>query len=622
MLTLKAIAVLLMLALCCLSPGALLSRRWRLVPLERLCVAVGLSLLVMYLLAGTVFLCKLDLMWYWLVPGVAAGLGIVGAKDLWRLVSARQVRAPLAAFGLLLVWCLLLLGLTRNYSGGGWCGDWLQHYARAFYYLNHMPPDWQAYGSPMPSRPPMQNVLSVPLLAIFTPSFELLQVIYVFLNSLVFLPCCLIARALVKRGGRSTWLLAVFFAASPLFAENATYTWTKLLPVFYVVLAFWLYLAGARKGDSRRIVLAFVMMACGVLVHFSTAPYLLFLAAHYVLATWRPQRWWQLSAWRGARWGELGLAVALCVLVLASWFAYALVTWGPAGAFKSNTSVTSSRAYAAAELGIDQAKAASIPAGQMALCNAKKVLLNIYDSIVPHPLRSDADRTFMEQESRVGYIRDYTFLIYQTNLILAMGVVGGGAAIWLMIRGLLDRFNTKRERLFWLAMVLFCTPLGVATIGERDCFGLAHICQQPIVLLSAAMLAATFFHLPRWSRLLLIAGLLADFAVGVLLQFHVQNEEFRIFFGPDGQVIGAQTLSGGPRISGLAIAGNAGAKASAGIHFVGDHLADYAGQLEAVLVALFLVAVGLMLRATLRRPTRTLSTRSMPKRKQRSTSCR
>ena len=61
---------------------------------------------------------------------------------------------------------------------------------------------------------------------------------------------------------------------------------------FYVLLGLTLYLAGWRRGDRARLACAFAALSAGVLVHYSAAPYALFLGLHYLVAVFpgRPAR--------------------------------------------------------------------------------------------------------------------------------------------------------------------------------------------------------------------------------------------------------------------------------------------------------------------------------------------
>jgi hypothetical protein len=285
-------------------------------------------------------------------------------------------------------------------------------------------------------------------------------------------------RAFVRRGSRRIPILVGLLACSPMVMQNATYTWTKSLCTFYVILGLWLYLAGLRKNDSLRIVAAFIALAAGMLVHYSAAPYLVFLAAHLAFQ----------ERWRAA------LVAGTCAaLLFGTWLAWSVAHYGARATFGSNTTVTTSQ--------------------QIRDSNARKILLNLRDTIIPHPLRNFS---IYRDQREAGYVRDYFFLMYQTNLIIAMGMVGGFAIVFLFMRS---------RDIFWFAFVSFVVLLGVAVVGERDAAGSAHLTLQPLIVLGLTFLAARFFTLGPFARVTVILGCMADLAFGVFLQYDLENYE-------------------------------------------------------------------------------------------------
>ena len=122
--------------------------------------------------------------------------------------------------------------------------------------------------------------------------------------------------------------------------ENATYPWTKSLTVFYVVLALWFYLAAQRKHDSPRMVAAFVMLAMGLLVHYSAGPYIAVLAVHYlirVFPTGLPTPLARTGTNRRFLWA-----------LLATWFGWSMMAYGVKGTLSANTPIRSAQDIRAA----------------------------------------------------------------------------------------------------------------------------------------------------------------------------------------------------------------------------------------------------------------------------------
>lgn len=495
MLVLKLGMLLLLLGVCVFSPGFFFVRRFRWTPLEKLCASIGTSLIFLYLASAVIY--GLGLNWSvccWCVSGVCAALLAIAAADFRQLTADPSVRSGLYGFGFLLLWTLLILAMIRNYSGGGWSTDWLEHFQRVLYFLHRFPkasPLVEGYA--VPARPPMMNLLGAFFLAQTSDRFECFQLAFAFLNLLVFLPCYLIAPAVAFRGRRRVAPLVALFAASPVVMQNTSYPWTKLLAVFYVILALWFYLRGWRKGSTSRMTAAFAFLAAGMLVHYSTGPYFLFLGLHYILFVFwkRPDKWRELAAVAGAG-----------GLLLATWLVWSLAAYGVHSTVASNTSVTPSQ---------------HVEGGNLA-----KIAANFFDTVVPHPLRSDASTGILQQPSAIGYFRDYFFLLYQTNAIFGIGLLAGPIALYLLYQGWRRKKGPWR---FWFALIAFCLVVGVAVHGERETFGVAHVTLQPLLLLGLCLLAGSFATMPRALGWIVVVGCAIDFAVGVTPQVIVENME-------------------------------------------------------------------------------------------------
>ncbi len=483
-------------SVCSFAPGFALVRKltWR--PLEKLCVAIAASLILIYLFAWAVFC---------LAPGsetgafraagcVAAALALWHWREIRKLALSFGARQALAGYGFLVIWSLPVLATIRNFSGAGWGGDWLEHFQRSLFFLHHLPTGIPiAGGYIMPARPPMMNVLSTFFLGQFTERFEIFQLVFTLLNLVAFLPCCLLMRAIVKSRRSRYFPLIALFALNPMMMENAWYPWTKLLAVFYILFALWLYLAALRKTDSLRLVSAFVCLAAGLLVHYSAGPYVVFLAGHYLF---------RVFVQRPHRFRELALISVSCGLLLATWFGWSLKAYGFHDTFESNTSVAASQKYEGSTAG--------------------KIAGNMLATVLPAILHNPESLTMFDQPNKWGQLRDNAFVVYQTNLIFGMGVVGGPFVLWLLFRAFRKPAIRTPEQNFWLVFLPVIFVLGIAVVGEPDLMGLAHLTLMPLEALGITLLAASF----PWSRtaaLLLLAGCLIDFSFGIFLQARVQN---------------------------------------------------------------------------------------------------
>lgn len=500
MLAIQVVVLLALLSVCSFAPGFFFIRRLRWNPLEKLCGAAGLSLILVYLATwclycfvpragGSIFGC---------VSLISVGLGIAARRDIRRLLNSSRVRQALRGFVFLLVWSLLLLAMIRIYSGAAWSGDWVEHFQRSLFFLRHFPisvPIFPNYS--LPARPPMMNIITAFFLGQIGDRFEFYQIIFLFLNLLMFLPCFLIMPALGGARRSRVLPLAALFAANPVTVENIIYSWTKAFTAFYVVLAIWFYLAGWQKNDPWRQLAAFVALSAGLLAHYSAGPYCLFLGLHYLIVFYRQ---------RECSWRRLAMIAAVSAAFLATWFAWSFAAYGARATLTSNTAWVDPRHPESSKV--------------------VEIATNLWDSTMPAVFRNPADMRLIDQRSSEGYLRDRAFLFYQQNLIFSLGIVGGPMVLWLLGRLVTSQEGRhKPEWAFWRAMIPTCVIVGIAVVGEESALGVSHITLLPLTVLGLSFLAANFRSLGRFAALLLIGGCVIDFSLGVFLQVHVESIE-------------------------------------------------------------------------------------------------
>jgi hypothetical protein len=291
--------------------------------------------------------------------------------------------------------------------------------------------------------------------------------------------------------------LVALFAFNPVVMQGATYSWTKSLSSFFVILSLGLYLAALRKNDRLRMPAAFLAAAAGLLVHYMAGPYLLFLALHYLL---------QVFPKRRGRWVELATIAGLGGLLLFTWFGWSLTAYGPNGTFKSNTSVTSAEQYDGN--------------------NLVKIGANLFDTLLPAQVRRGSLlRPSSGEPNQAGLARDNAFAFYQENLIFGMGLAGGPFVLWLLYRFYRrNDVDARPEWRFWRVMIPFCVVAGIAVVGERNFYGSAHLTMLPLEVLGLTLIAASF----PWRRnlaVLLLVGCAVDFGLGVFLQTNIEALE-------------------------------------------------------------------------------------------------
>jgi 4-amino-4-deoxy-L-arabinose transferase-like glycosyltransferase len=467
--------------------------RFRLSPAEAVVAGAALSLLAAWAFAWAVFVSGCPIWVDGVLPFVACVFLVVGRRGVARLLADPAARD--LAVGQLIVtgWCVAWLSFIRNYSGGAWTGDWVEHWERARFFLRQLPGDHLFYGIyQLPARPPLANVLVAAFMAMTAADFAHFQVVTAALCSLAYLPVGLIAGRL---GGRpASRAAAAILMVNPLFLENATYPWTKLPAAFFILSGLYFFLR-VRDGDSgpgRPAVLCALLLGGAVLTHYSAGPYVIVLAAAWVAMGAR--RAWDPGFVRASAAAALAGAC-----VLAPWFAWSVAEYGWRGTFLSNTTVAMGR----------------LPGNPLA-----KMALNLRDSLIPPQLRGFRGTLFV-QTSPWGALRDQFFLVYQLNPLLALGCVGWVAAVREAFRA--ARMAARRDRLFWSLALAGFVAASFAAYGDRDHYGIGHICLQSAVLLGLAFLASRWDGLGRAWRWALLAGWAVDFCLGIALQFAVED---------------------------------------------------------------------------------------------------
>jgi hypothetical protein len=234
--------------------------------------------------------------------------------------------------------------------------------------------------------------------------------------------------------------------------------------------------------------------------------------------------------------------------------------------------------------------------------NAKKIGWNCFYSIVPHPFYLDL-RHFQDefaQPNPWGVIRDYMFLCVQTTLVAAMGSLGGLVVLFQLGKTTFKAaWDTRDQRLFWLAFILICTFGTIATLPTLGRFGGAHACSQPLVYLGITFLAAGFFILPRRLRYIVICGSIIDFLLGIFLHFSLQHITIQLI-AARGSIIVAPSMD----LLNQTAVGNNLMKLSRNYTFWGDHFGSSPVVLQVTTAILFDILLYLLLCTALAARTR------------------
>jgi len=539
---------------------------------EKIALAPGVALVVLYLAAFAIYVFRLPALCFLLLPA-AAGAGFVWRRHA--IVAALRdpgTRSLLGAYAIWSGWALGFLALVRCYFGigAGATGDWLEHYQRTGFFLGHWPLDYRfIWLYSLPARPPLSNLATGALLALSRDTFLYFQIFSTLQSTLVLLPGWLLCRRF--NGGRAAAAAFLLLCLlNPLLLHNATYPWTKLVTAYFVLAGLHLFLEGRDRASAARTGAAFWFLTAGLLAHYSAGPYLLVLA---LLHLWAHRRRWFTGAFAAG----LAAAAVPSVLLLATWFGWSWRHYGFAATAASNTAVTSTDVSSAGRF-------------------AAEKLDNVVFSLVPRSLREPGYLPPTEPYVSPAVTADQHFyLFYQLALLSAFGCAGAVLLPWCLARRARDPGIPATSRRFWTWFLAGTILIGIMVKGGRDEDGVANVCLQPVVVLGLAFLAAEYGRLPPRLRGVLWAGAALDFVLGIALHFHVEHLDL---LRP-----GALALTGpGPGGGGLppfwssTILSNLLAKAYFGLEFLGDR-GWPAPLLSALLLCLFLLAARRLLSA-------------------------
>jgi hypothetical protein len=477
-------------------------------PAETVVAGAAFSLILAWAYAWAVFTSGAPLGAYAVLPVAACVFLAVGRRSLARLLADPAARDLAVGQLIVTAWCVAWLSFVTSYSGGAWTGDFVEHWQRALYFMRNWPDSTFIEIYQLPARPPLSNVLTGAFMQMTHADFAHYQVIMGGLSSLAYLPVGLLAG---RYGGRrAIRVAAALVMLNPLFVQNATYPWTKLHAAFFILsgLYFFLRVQDNDAHSPRAGIACALCLGGAVVTHYSAGPYVVVLAAAWVACGFG--RHWDAAFLR-----TTGLAAAAGACVLAPWFLWSISQFGFQGTFLSNSSISMMQ------------KAPGSPPVVAAL--------NFRDTFVPPQLRG-FHGTLFRQTSSWGTLRDQLFLVYQLNPLLALGSVGWLAVAVQAVRR--ARAAPRRQAFFWAASLAGVLLLSFAAYGDRDHYGIGHICLQSTVLGGLAFLASQWGAVGRAWRIALIAGCAVDFTLGIALQFAVENFAFDRWFDPSRSFAG------------------------------------------------------------------------------------
>jgi hypothetical protein len=501
----------------------------RFAAVEAFTAGIGCSLLLIFLTGFFVHITRLPRTLWWLLPVILAASILLRRNTLTPFVQNKELRKLGGVWMIFSAWTVGLLGLVVVYSGSCWCADWLEHYERALFFLHGGEPSQHFYKNlySLSARPPLANVVTAVFMKLSGDTFADFQITTALLGTLILFPAWLLTKRWAPRPqGVSPYMTGAVLMLNPMVMQNLTFAWTKLATAFWILSGVYFLLKGLGRGDGRfSRTSGFACFAAAMLTHYSAGPWIIVMVAIYMHNERRhihTRQFWKETC------GHAGLAL----LILSPWFIWISTQLGVHVAFTQNTTFQGAVTHTFGS-------------------QLTTAWLNFRDTIVPMALRS-VNAGILEQTSRLGWLRDFFFNFYQLSVTTALGMASLIAMGPLLLSVKSSIRASLRRAAMWLLAIIAVTFIGTAVVTDRDDWGLAHICLQPLVILGLAWIAARLPASPLTIRLLWAFGAIWDLTFGIALHFATQalkvapladlNPYARHFNGPDLQLYGLITF--------------------------------------------------------------------------------
>ena len=523
--------------------------RLRLDPLTKLSVAVMGSYTLMYLVEFGAYLFSAP---QWLPLSLLLASSLASAC----YAHMRSKKYPeesfpwdgIATWGGLAVWIMGMQSRIVVYGAVYWFGDWYEHYERAVFFLDHLPPETrflQGYW-PLAARGPAFNASAALLMNLFGREFWVYQTVATVLNTFPVLPMALLIRdmARIRQVPALLWS-ALLFGIAPFAVQQETFTWTKFFAVGFILGGIHLYRLGLTRNKPWLVGLSFGAFATGILAHYMALTFALFFMFHFAY-----------FAFKKGRLRQVVIPGMACSALLATWFFYLIVTFGLQATLAANTTLG------------EYVK--TTPWGYYPW--HKAFMGNMITTIIPYSWRHDitgigqAPR-ILQFDARVGpqLTPSYSELNRKTEWLAdlannpssLLGSLGWAGGVGVFITAVL--WSRKRRKgssglptespsdhdppapelgwLFWLIFFVLGIPLNVLSIRAYDPLGLAHVHLQPFVCLTAVLLLRRLRDLAVLPKLFLCGIFLIESALTTGALITLQGRQVPLVLQPDGTLL-------------------------------------------------------------------------------------
>lgn len=316
------------------APGEIIAVKLTLSTEEKFAVSFGLSFLLYYLIGflGYTFHIAPFITYAFLIL-LSLFVGLYHRKLRKHLTSENHHHYLLIFFLFFLV-TVGLQAFLPSYNGGLWYFDWVEHYLRSLFFLQHQPLDTLIGSYLLPARPPLFNIVVYAYQTVLGDSFWIYQIIATLLNITLILPCFLICKNILNIKGKYLFIiLGLILLLTPSILTQITYTWTKGLSAYYLLMGLYFYIKSRTQNNLAiqqfsNVIISALFLSSAFLTHYSALPYIGIITLDAILLLFRK------------KWGIRNLILFLSVIILFSspWVFWSLKNYGVNLTLFSNTS--------------------------------------------------------------------------------------------------------------------------------------------------------------------------------------------------------------------------------------------------------------------------------------------
>ena len=390
-------------------------------------------------------------------------------------------------------WVVLVQSSQVTYSGGGWYGDWYEHYERALVFGGFKGLSHRFSGEyHLTARPPLFNVLAYYYMTFIGFEFSDYQIVASFVGCTVLLPgALLLARFFAPRmdnrsegAARVYVFVALLLLLHPMTATNLIYPWTRMLTNAFVLTGCYFYLRAMFEPRYRLLPVAFLILSAAHLTHYSADVVISLVGLHAVYITIRRY---------SETWKSVLTAIVISLGFNACWYGWSIAKFGLYTNVASNATWKYIQAVAIEPFLYQQ-------------------FLDLKTTLIPHIWQWDASYLNPQDPSLTLYA-----LYQKLHLYWATTLIGGVSEILLVLCLLLLLFQTLRPTgilsggdesdqrrdqklqirfVLILCIVAFVLSLPLVAWGREA--GMAHLSLQPVCILLFLMLLAVVCGHRRW----------------------------------------------------------------------------------------------------------------------------